>query len=1195
MDSRDTRPTVGFLLSWFEETYTQTLFKAAVEAAYQRGINLICFEAGRVNSPFEDNRYQVLCDLAGPERLDGLVVFSEGMDQFISLIEMREVLRCLYHSSLPIVSIGAIEGLPSVATDLKGGMRALIAHLIEAHGCRRIAFIHGPEAQDAAVALFQGYREGLEEHNLPYDPLLVTSPGLWGPELGVEAVRCLMDERQVAFDAIVGGDPEANGALQELQRRGVAVPFDVAVAGYNDLELARFTTPPLTTVNRQVSVTAQQAVDLLLQVAQGRPVAELTLLPTKTVIRRSCGCLPGNIKQAAVGVENQPSPRPFGQAYAGQHNRLISLIKQEAGGFEFAVGRLPQLLDELAMEAEGAPADIFLKTFERALQESTNAGEDLEDWHEILSTLRRALWPLLVGDIDALQRVENCLQQARVMVGSMIEQAYAETWARERKAEEILRDVSRYLIASFDMAGMMEVLSNHLPRLGIRSCYLSLYDNPSQPAGWARLVFAYNEAGRIALEPGGRRFPSQELVPDNLLPCERAYVLMVESLYFGDQQLGFVVFEVGPRDGHVYSALRGQISSALRGALLVEANRELYNEAVQARQAAEEADRLKGSFLSMVSHELRTPLSLIAGTIEMMEAHNRPQPPFLHKDLETIRTSAEHLSHLIGDVLDLTSSHAGELHLACTPLDLTGLLEEISILAEPTAREKGLTWRSEVPARLPLVCGDPTRLRQALLNLVNNAIKFTKHGEVVLRAQVKDRDLIIKVWDTGVGIPPEEQKSIFDEFRQSERTAQRGYGGMGLGLAITRRLVELHGGKISVVSTGEEGVGSTFSITLPIMQDLPPPENYVSVESNTILLIVEYPKNGERLLDHLSQRGFVVEEIAIQGRADWLDRVVAQAPAAVVLDYEPAAERGWELMKALKENAATQEIPVVFYSLLPGRDAGSILELDYLFKPPHSSQLSQAMERHGISSKASSEERTILIVDDDPALLELYVRMVNSLRPGCRIFTANNGRQALAMMERELPHLVLLDLMMPELDGFGVLDAMHNREAIRGIPVIVLTAQNLSSEDITRLQQGVVVILEKGIFTTEEVFGQVEAAMTRGNRLGSEAQRLVRQTMAFIHEHYAEDLSRKDLAQHVSVSERYLTRCFHQETGLTPITYLNRYRIRMAKVLLERNNLSVTEVALAVGFSDSNYFGRVFRDEVGVSPGNYQRGSAGAG
>src|SRR5512143_2190055 len=125
MDSRDSRPTVGFLLSWFEETYTQTLFRAAVEAAYQRGINLICFEAGRVNSPFEDNRYQVLCDIAGPERLDGLVVFSEGMDQFVSLTEMREVLRCLYHSSLPIVSVGAIEGLPSVATDLKGGMREL--------------------------------------------------------------------------------------------------------------------------------------------------------------------------------------------------------------------------------------------------------------------------------------------------------------------------------------------------------------------------------------------------------------------------------------------------------------------------------------------------------------------------------------------------------------------------------------------------------------------------------------------------------------------------------------------------------------------------------------------------------------------------------------------------------------------------------------------------------------------------------------------------------------------------------------------------------------------------------------------------------------------------------------------------------------------------------------------------------------
>ena len=1187
MNSRNTRPTIGFLLSWFDDTYTQTVFKAAVEDAYKRDINLICFEAGRINSPFEDNRYQILCDLAGPERLDGLIIFSEGMDQFVSHDDVSEMLRRRFHPNLPIVSVGALKGIPSVATDLKSGMRELITHLVEVHGCKHIALIHGPESQDAAIALFQGYLEALEEHKLQFDPLLVTNPGVWGPALGVEAVRSLMDERQIEVDAILGGDPEASGALQELQRRGMSVPFDIVVAGYNDLELARFTTPPLTTVDRQVGVTAQNAIDLMLQAIQGESIPELTLLPTKAIIRRSCGCIPENIKHAAVEV--QLVPKPYTSVFAEQRSLIVSLIEKEVYGFSVEFNRLPQLIDKLLAIADGASVDIFLNIFESILEETADAEENVEAWHEIISNFRRALCPLLVEDNCALQRVENCLQQARMMVSAMIEQVYAEARARERKAEEILRNVSRSLIARFDMAGMLKVLATELPRLGMRSCYLSLYDDPTQPTQLSRLVFAYNDSGQIAIEPGGLRFPSQELVPRSMLPVERAYVLMVESLYFDDEQLGIIVFEVGPRDGYVYSALRSLISNALIGAELMKAYRDMYDQAVAARQVAEEANRLKGSFLSMVSHELRTPLSLITGTIEMMESSNKPLPPSLNKDLWTIRTSAEHLSHLIGDVLDLTSSHASELRLVCVPLDLTELLEEVSILAEPMARGKGLAWRSEVPVRLPLVWGDPARLRQAVFNLVNNAIKFTKHGEVVLRAQVKDKELLIKVWDTGVGIPPEELENIFDEFHQSERTTQRGYGGIGLGLAITRRLVELHGGKISVISTGEEGVGSTFSISLPVMQDLPVPEKYGPTISNTILLIVEHPKNGDKLLDHLSQRGFEIEEIAVQDQPDWLHKVIIRNPAAVILDYEPATERGWELMKAIKENPATQDVPVIFYSLLPGQNAGSILELDYLFKPLHSSQLSLAMERFDKITKEGPERRTILIVDDDPSLLTLYERMVRSLRPGCHIFAANNGREALDVMERELPNLVLLDLMMPELDGFGVLEAMQAREVTREIPVIILTAKILSSDEIARLQHGVMVILEKGIFTTDEVFKKVETAMLRGNRLGSEAQRLIRQTMAFIHDHFAEDLSRKDLAQHVSVSERYLTRCFHQVTGLTPITYLNRYRIAIAKSLLERNNLSVTDVAMAVGFSDGNYFGRIFKDEVGVSPRNYQR------
>ncbi|MDX1379310.1 MAG: substrate-binding domain-containing protein, partial [Anaerolineales bacterium] len=193
------RPTIGFLLSWFGETYTQAIFSAAITAAREREINLICFEAGRLKSSLQDGKNQILCDLASEARLDGLVVFSEGMDQFVTPRELEDFIRHHYDSRLPVISIGRLDGFPSIETDLRSGVVEEVSHLIETHGYRRIAFIHGPEAQDAAVTLYDGYREALTRHGIPYDPELVTPPGLWGPELGELAVQTLLDQRQVSF------------------------------------------------------------------------------------------------------------------------------------------------------------------------------------------------------------------------------------------------------------------------------------------------------------------------------------------------------------------------------------------------------------------------------------------------------------------------------------------------------------------------------------------------------------------------------------------------------------------------------------------------------------------------------------------------------------------------------------------------------------------------------------------------------------------------------------------------------------------------------------------------------------------------------------------------------------------------------------------------------------------------------------
>jgi YesN/AraC family two-component response regulator len=206
-----------------------------------------------------------------------------------------------------------------------------------------------------------------------------------------------------------------------------------------------------------------------------------------------------------------------------------------------------------------------------------------------------------------------------------------------------------------------------------------------------------------------------------------------------------------------------------------------------------------------------------------------------------------------------------------------------------------------------------------------------------------------------------------------------------------------------------------------------------------------------------------------------------------------------------------------------------------------------------------------------------------------RVLKARDGREALEIIGRERPDLVLLDLVMPELDGFGVLEAMQREEAIRSIPVIVLTSQLLTETDMARLNRSVAAVLGKGLFSVEETLAHVEATLARRRNLGNETQYLVRKAMAYVHEHYTDSISRVDVARHVGVNADYLTRCFHKETGVTLVTYLNRYRINQAKTLLAAREKSVSEVAMAVGFSDSNYFSQVFRRETGMSPNEYKR------
>jgi len=1182
----------------------------------------MCFAGGYLRDPTDfSRRGNVVYEMIDTEMLDGLIIWSSSLSSYVSHESIQSF--CDRYRPTPMVSIGMLlEGIPGIVLDSYGGMREALVHLIEVHGRRRLAFIRGPHGHRDADERYRAYLDVLQAYDLPLMPELISPHYKWFEPGGRDMVRLLLDERQIGFDAVVGvNDAVAVEAMEALQARGIRVPGDVSVVGFNDTPLSKVVTPPLTTVPWRMYERGQEAARLLLAMLTDETPPAQVLLPTYLIVRESCGCLDPMVARAVV------SPFASAPTRAGLSVDRSALADRASTEEALTAGREAHLaaiagaLDEKERSAEWIAhfldaftsdlleerSAVFLPTLERILRQAAAATGDIGTWQPALSALRREMLPVLSANPELLARAENLWHQARIMIGEEAQRARGyRQWLAQQHTDH-LRRIRHVLATTTRAPDLMDVLAEELPHLGIAACYLALYEDPTRPTEWCRLALAYDENGRLELGPQGRRMLSRRLAMGCLAPTDKPYNLLIQPLYFQDEQLGLVVFEQKPA-GDIYEVLREEIGVTLKAVMLAERNELLYQQALEAQQAAqegrrlaEEADRLKSRFLSMVSHELRTPLVLLVGLSEMMlrarTGDSRPPLPEPYRqDLARIHVSAQQLDGLVRDVLDLTRSQMGQLRLAKEPLDLAQVLRAVALVGEQMARGKGLAWRAEIPDCLPLVSGDPARLRQVTLNLVANAVKFTTSGQVELRAEAGDGAITVFVSDTGVGVPQVEQEAIFDEFRQSERTAARGYGGLGIGLAICRELVELHGGQIGVSSSGEEEGGSTFFFTLPVHGDQAVGEPGPAAGAQVVLLLTEHASDdasaahaaGPRLREHLVRQGFQVESLSIDESADWLARVIALAPGALVLDCQPASTRGWQLIETLKRHPATQDIPVLFYALQEDV-AGAMLALDHLTKPVSAAVLAHAVQRHGLAADECSDARTILVVDDDPAVREMHTRVVQTALAGCRTLQASNGRMALETMHRARPALVLLDLMMPELDGMGVLAAMQEDEKLRGIPVIVLTGQTLTQDEMARLNRGVAAVLEKGLFSADETLAHIEQTLARNRRLGSETQRMVRKAMAYIHERYAEPLAREEVASYVGVSARHLTRCFQQEVGVSPIAYLSRYRVKKAKQLLEAGDKNVTEVAAAVGFSSSNYFADAFRREVGLSPRDYQR------
>jgi two-component system, sensor histidine kinase ChiS len=808
---------LGFLAGYIYENYSSSIFKSVQEACQEADLNFIGFEGGFSNFPAIEQynqRKNAVIDLIDKRSLDGMILLAEHASNTMTDEETKRLYRNL--EGLPIVCIGrSAKAETCILIDNKRSMGDLVAHLISGHGYRRIAFLSGPDSSQDGKDRFDAYAATLRKHGIEVDERLVVRNGDFYSS-GAEAVKILLDERRADFDAIVAAnDSMAIFAIEELERRGIRVPDDIAVAGFDDIEAGRQLSPALSTIRQSFYEIGRESVKAMLAILAGEEVPRRIVVPTRLMLRESCGCgdaetldrillrggRPENEKEEAVPRGNAADPALLAEGLAGSMPSLF-----EKPGLREAVEELAR---ELPRVGDEAGRRKFLKRAGALYRRLFGMKVDLD----VVCGLTASFFSVAAeGEAPARRELFRDLREESLILAGLSAHAHPSDQVEQGTLTMPILAYRTELLVNDDFGNLLnldqlqEIVFMQLPKMQFKRFYVCLYTDASRQE--AKVLMQYH-AGPDARPASDRTpFPVKQLVP-GFMDGGARFAWMAAALFFNETNFGYMLFDVdGLAVEPVYDNLAAMVSGAVNSAMQEKAIHDyagqLEEKVKERTRQLELATRERADFFNDIAHEIKNPLTLISNYLDSYIAKQGPS-----EELKVLKAKFEELLEVMVDYLSRDKIERGKIVYRHGQIaDFSGIVRNDVILFRESALLKGVLLDDAIEPEV-FVAIDPEALERVVANLLHNAIRFTNPGGgVKVSLRRKEDAVLFVVRDTGIGLSPEEAKRIFERYYQVNVDGEAAVG-IGAGLDIVKRIMDEVGADIRVASV--KGKGSSFS------------------------------------------------------------------------------------------------------------------------------------------------------------------------------------------------------------------------------------------------------------------------------------------------------------------------------------------------------------------------------------------------